>query len=213
MREVTRQRYRGAIDTASISILLTALGLSGASGLNAWLPLLMTGVLQRTGMVDVAPAWDAIGSTPVLIGLAIIFTLDFIGDKVAVIDHALHAIGTIAHPVAGVVLFDSQAGAEFPLIVSLLLGGGTAGSLHAARATARPIINGASAGIGAPVASAIEDLVSAILVIVAFALPLLAVLLIALLFFIFYKAARRAARLAKRGRAVDASAAPPRAPG
>lgn len=191
---------------------MTALGLSGASGLNAWLPLLMTGILQRTGVVDVAPAWDAIGSTPVLIGLAIIFTLDFIGDKVPLIDHALHAVGTIAHPVAGVVLFDSQAGAEFPLIVSLLLGGGTAGALHAARASARPVINTASAGSGAPVASAIEDFVSALLVVVAFALPLLAVLLIALLFFIFYKAARRAARLAKRGRSVDASAGPPRAP-
>lgn len=171
-------------------------------------------MLHRTGAVELTPEWDSLSNGWVLLSLGTIFVLDFIGDKVPLIDHALHAVGTVAHPVAGFVLFDSQSGAEVPTLVSIVAGGGTAGALHAARATARPIISGASAGAGAPVASFVEDVMSALLVLFAFVLPVLAVLMLIGLFFAFYRAARRAARLAKRGRAVDGTGpgAPPPPP-
>lgn len=170
------------IDGATLTVILSALGLSGATGLNAWLPLLLTAGLQRVGWVDLDPAWAQLGDTPVLLALGALFVLDFVGDKVPIVDHALHAAGIIVHPAAGTVLFDAQAGSDVSLLVSLVLGGGSAGLLHTARATARPAVSGATAGIGAPVMSALEDLAAVLLVIVAFLIPVVAgVVVIALI--------------------------------
>ena len=48
----------------------TALGLATAAGLNAWIPLLATGLLARyTGLIDLDDTWDVLEQTPVLIAL------------------------------------------------------------------------------------------------------------------------------------------------
>lgn len=172
----------GLIDGSTLTVILSALGLSGATGLNAWLPLLLTAVLQRVGWVELDPAWAGLGDTPVLLTLGALFILDFVGDKVPLVDHVLHAAGVVVHPAAGAVLFDAQAGGDVSLIVSLALGGGSAGLLHTARATARPAVSGATAGIGAPVMSLLEDFAAVLLVLVAFLIPLVAgIVVIALL--------------------------------
>jgi hypothetical protein len=181
-------------------VILSALGLSGASGLNAWLPLLLTAGLQRVGWVELDPTWAQLGDTPVLIALATLFVLDFIGDKVPIIDHALHAIGSVVHPAAGTILFDAQAGSDVSLLVSLVLGGGSAGVLHTARATARPAVSGSTAGIGAPIMSILEDFAAVLLVIVAFLLPVIAGLVVLLLLFGAVMAARHVRRLLKARR-------------
>ena len=162
-------------------MILSALGLSGATGLNAWLPLLLTAGLQRAGWVDLDPAWAQLGDTPVLLTLGALFVLDFVGDKVPVVDHALHAIGLVVHPAAGAALFDAQAGGEVSVIVSLVLGGGSAGLLHTARGTARPAVSGATAGIGAPVMSVLEDFAAVLLVLVAFLIPVVAGIVVILM--------------------------------
>jgi hypothetical protein len=155
-------------------VLLSALGLSGATGLNAWLPMVLTAALARAGWVDLDPAWAQLDSTPVMLALGALFILDFVGDKVPIVDHALHAAGTVVHPAAGTVLFDAHAGGDVSLLVSLVLGGGSAGVLHAARAVARPAVNGATAGIGAPAMSIVEDFAAFLLVLVAFLIPVIA---------------------------------------
>jgi hypothetical protein len=193
-------------------VVLSALGLSGASGLNAWLPLLLTGLLQRAGWVELDPAWADLSSTAVLLGLTALFALDFVGDKIPIVDHALHAVGSVIHPVSGAVLFDAQAGNDVPTIVALLAGGGSAGLLHAARATARPAVSGATAGIGAPVLSIVEDFASLLLVIVAFVLPIIAGLVVILLLVGAFLAVRRVRRFA-RTRAAPIGAPPDRRSG
>jgi uncharacterized protein DUF4126 len=79
----------------------TAFGLSGAAGLNAWIPLFATGLLDRTGAIDVAAPYDKLSSTWVLIVLAVLMVLDIVGDKVPVIDSIPHGAGAVVHPVAG----------------------------------------------------------------------------------------------------------------
>ncbi len=158
----------------------TAFGLSGAAGLNAWIPLFATGLLDRTGAIDIAAPYDKLSSTWVLIVLAALMVLDIIGDKVPVIDSVLHAAGTVVHPVAGAILFAGQAGLDnVPTAVSLASGALIAGTLHATRATARPVVTGTTAGVGNPVVSLVEDIGSIGLVIVAVVLPILALLLVA----------------------------------
>lgn len=183
------------IDGSTLTVILSALGLSGATGLNAWLPLLLTAGLQRVGWVDLDPAWAQLGDTPVLLALGALFILDFVGDKIPIVDHALHAAGAVVHPAAGTVLFDAQAGGDVSLIVSLILGGGSAGLLHGARATARPAVSGATAGIGAPVMSILEDFAATLLVLVAFLIPIFAGLVVIALLIGALLAARHVRRL------------------
>jgi Domain of unknown function (DUF4126) len=152
---------------------LTGLGLSGAAGLNAWLPAFAGALLTRLGVVELGEPFDELSKTPALIALGVLTAADFVGDKVPVVDHVLHAVGTVVAPVSGTVLFTGET--EASLVVSAVAGGSTAGAIHAARAALRPVATATTLGVANPVLSLIEDLASATLVLFAFVVPILAV--------------------------------------
>jgi Domain of unknown function (DUF4126) len=163
--------------------LLQAAGLSTAAGLNAYVPLLTVGLLARwTGLIHLSEPFDVLAHPLVLGALGVLALLDFIGDKIPVVDHALHAAGLLIHPAAGAVLFlaaASEAGAVHPLLAALaglVLAGGT----HTARAAARPVSTATTAGAANPVVSFFEDVVSLLLSLLAILLPLLACFLLLL---------------------------------
>ena len=167
------------VATAAGSVL-AAFGLSGAAGLNAWIPLLAAGLLDRAGQLQLAEPYDVIATTPGLLVIGTLFVLDFVGDKVPAIDHVLHAIGTVVHPASGAIVFagPTEAPTDIPSIVLFALGATVAGSLHATRATIRPASTTLTAGAGNPVLSLAEDVSSAVLSVVAVLAPLLGVLML-----------------------------------
>jgi len=164
------------VDLASVC---GAFGLSAAAGLNAWLPLFGAALAQRLDIVDLAQPFDDLSGTGALVALGVLTLADFVGDKIPAVDHVLHAVGTVVAPVSGAVLFTGQTGAEtdLPTLAAILLGGTTAESIHAGRATIRPLSTATTAGMGNPILSALEDVASLGLMVVAFALPVLALLL------------------------------------
>jgi hypothetical protein len=88
----------------------TALGLSTAAGLNAYIPLLTVGLLDRYADLIALPApWDKLGDPLVLGIVGVVGVADFIGDKVPIVDHVLHVIGTVVAPVVGGVLAFASA--------------------------------------------------------------------------------------------------------
>ena len=99
------------------------------------------------------------------------------------VDHVLHAVGTVVAPASGAILFTGQTGLEtdLPTLAAVLLGGVTAGSIHAGRSRVRPASTATTGGLGNPVLSFGEDVGSLILVVTAFVAPLLALLLVVLL--------------------------------
>jgi hypothetical protein len=167
------------LDTA-IGSLLAAFGLSGAAGLNAWLPLFASALLDRLDVVELAAPFDQLSSTAGLVLLALLTAADFVGDKIPLVDHVLHLLGTVVAPVSGAILFTGQTGLEtdLPTIAAVVLGAVTAGTIHAGRSTVRPVSTATTGGIGNPVLSLGEDAGSLLLVVIAFALPLLAVVLV-----------------------------------
>jgi hypothetical protein len=154
--------------------VLTGLGLSGAAGLNAWLPAFAGALLTRLGVVELGDPFDELSRTPALIVLGVLMTADFVGDKVPAVDHVLHLVGTVVAPVSGTVLFTGETDAS--VLVSAVAGGSTAGAIHAARAAIRPLSTAGTLGFGNPLLSLLEDLGSATLVLLAFVVPALAVL-------------------------------------
>jgi uncharacterized membrane protein len=185
------------MDVASaIGSVFAAVGLSGAAGLNAYLPLFIGGLLDRLDVVDLGEPFGALSSNWGLAVIAALLVADFAGDKIPGVDHALHIVGTVVHPVSGALLFVGQTGVdtEIPAAVAAILGAATAGTLHAGRAALRPASTATTAGFGNPLLSLGEDVASAILTVVAFALPLVAVVLVILLLAAVISAWRRLSR-------------------
>ena len=177
--------------------LLSAFGLSTAAGLNAYVPLLVVGVLARyTNLIQLSEPFNLLTHPLVLLVIAVLALLDFIGDKIPAVDHALHAAGLIIHPIAGAILFmsaNSATGSVNPLLAAIC-GLIIAGSTHTARATARPLATATTAGVANPVISFFEDVVSLILSVLAIVLPVLAfllVLLFAILLVVLFRRLRR----------------------
>ena len=85
----------------AVSAVLAAFGLSGAAGLNAWLPLFVSALLERLGVVDLAGPFDDFSSTAGLVVLGTLTVADFVGDKIPVVDTVLHGVGGVIAPVSG----------------------------------------------------------------------------------------------------------------
>lgn len=124
---------------------LGAFGLAAAAGLNATLPLLLIGVLARAGLVTLTPPFDALATTTSLVALSGLVLLELIADKVPGLDHSMHAILFPLSVTAGAILFGTQthavAGTDpgLQVVLSVLVGGGTAGVAHSLRAALRPV--------------------------------------------------------------------------
>ncbi len=188
--------------STAIGSVLAAFGLSGAAGLNPWLPLLVSAIRHRLDVVELGAPFDDLSGTGWLVALGALMALDFVGDKVPVVDHALHAVGTVIAPASGAVLFAGQTGLEtdVPSLVAIALGALTAGSIHLGRATARPASTAATGGVGNPVLSFAEDVGSGLLTAMAFLVPLLAVVLLVALTVAVVASWRRLSRLLPRAR-------------
>ena len=78
--------------------------------------------------------------------------------------------------------------------VGVLLGVVTAGIVHATKATARPVVNATTVGVGTPVVSAAEDAASLGMSLIAVFLPILVLVVLALFGWAAFAMFRRARR-------------------
>lgn len=188
-----------------IIALATGLGLATASGLNAYLPLLTIGIFARMGWIQLAEPFGFLTNIFVLLIIAALAALDFVGDKVPAVDSALHAGGLIISPIAGAILALASQGdlaTVSPLLVGIA-GVVAAGGTHAARATVRPVVTAATAGTGNSVVSAVEDGASLGLSVLAIILPIVALVVAAVGAIAVFLGFRRASQVWRRREAVN----------
>jgi hypothetical protein len=163
--------------------ILSGFGLASAAGLNAYIPLLTMGIMHRTGTITLAPGYDVIGSWPVLITVGILLIVEIVVDKIPGADHVNDVIQTFVRPTVGALMFSASAGslsyvpAWLPVVGGLVMAGG----VHTAKAAVRPVVNLTTFGLGAPVASVIEDVFATIMSLLAILLPILVILLVIVL--------------------------------
>lgn len=162
------------MDGSLPAVLLGALALAGAAGLNAWIPLLVCGIATRAGALELAEPFDELASTPALLATSAGLTIDFVGDKVPAVDSVVHAVGTVVNPVAGAVVAAGAAGADLPPWVALVAGALTAEGIHLGRASVRPLATTMTAGLGNPVVSLVEDLGSLAVALTVLVAPVVA---------------------------------------
>ncbi|MFI6761434.1 DUF4126 domain-containing protein [Micromonospora sp. NPDC050417] len=168
---------------------LTGTGLAASAGLNAYIPLLTMGLLSRfTGLIDLPSGWQWLSNGWVIAILIALLAVEFVADKVPVVDHVNDLVQTVVRPTAGGLVFSAGSSSETVTVtdpgtffssnqwVPIVTGVAIAFGVHAVKSAARPVINAGTAGIGAPVASTVEDVTSVVMSLVAIVLPVLVLL-------------------------------------
>ncbi|AQP48233.1 hypothetical protein BW730_12680 [Tessaracoccus aquimaris] len=112
-----------------------------ASGINAYATVLVLGLLGRFLGVDSVPA--GLERTDVLIVMGVLCVIEFVADKVPVVDSIWDVPSTVVRPVAGAVIGALMAGASGDLWTVTLasVGGITALVSHLAKASIRLAVN------------------------------------------------------------------------
>jgi hypothetical protein len=212
---------------------LTGIGLSASAGLNAYIPLLAVGLLGRyTKLIELPHSWHWLSNGWVIAILVVLLAIEVVADKVPVVDHVNDVVHTVIRPTAGGLSFGAASESQTVTVsnpgsffshhqwVPIAAGALIALSVHGVKATARPVINVSTLGVGAPVASTIEDVFSTVMSLVAIVLPFLIIVFVAAIAWFFAWARRRrrrrkaekAARRAARNTPVPLAPPPPVAP-
>lgn len=183
---------------------LTGLGLSTAAGLNAYIPLLVVGLLANfTDQVRLPQEFAWLSNGWVLGIIGVLLLAEFVLDKVPVVDSVNDMIQTVVRPASGGVVFSAtEAAARLdgstwmthnPWL-SWVLGIAIALAVHTVKATTRPVVNATTAGVGAPVVSTVEDAGALGISLVAIFLPVLVIVVVAGLALFAWWATRRIRR-------------------
>jgi len=185
--------------------ILAAFGLSASAGLNAYIPLLVIGLLARyTDLIELGTPWDTLTSWWVL-GLLIALSLvEFFADKVPAVNHVNDIIQTIVRPVAGAIVFAASAKVitDVHPVLALAAGVLVAGGVHAVKAVAvRPAVTATTGGVGNVPVSMAEDLLATILSIISVVVPIILIFIFILItawvvYFLWHRANRHRLRQA-----------------
>ena len=188
----------------------TPFGLAFASGLNAYLPLLAFAVSVRwLHLYKVNPSFSFITQIWFMVVLAILTILDFVADKIPLIDHVWNAIHTVVRPIAGA-LVAVAAGSHFVsgthitakssdaasrtdlaasilpitgvglLIILLLIGAVLAALSHTTKSTTRLVSTITTAGFLNIVLSFVEDVLVLIAILLSLFIPIVMFVLLVL---------------------------------
>ena len=169
----------------AITSLFSAFGLSASAGLNAYMPLLIVALAARfTDWFKLAPPFDALTSPWAIGVLVILLVIEFFADKAPAVNHLNDAIQTFVRPAAGAILFaaSTQTAIDVHPVFMIILGLLVAGSVHTAKsAIVRPAVTATTGGIANTPVSILEDIIAAVVSILAVVLPVVISALIFLL--------------------------------
>jgi hypothetical protein len=157
--------------------VLAAFGLSASAGLNAYIPLLVIGLVARyTELIQLSSPWDALTSWWILGILLILSLVEFFADKLPAVNHVNDAIQTFVRPVAGAIVFAASANVitDIHPILALACGVLVAGGVHAVKSAAvRPAVTATTGGAANVPVSIAEDILATFLSVLAVIVPIL----------------------------------------
>jgi hypothetical protein len=177
--------------------VFSAFGLSASAGLNAYIPLLVIGVVAHyTDWITLNDPWDLLANPWVLIVLGLLVIIEMLADKVPAVNHINDLIQTVVRPVAGAIAFAASAKVitDINPVLALISGLLVAGSVHAVKAGAvRPAVTATTGGTGNVPVSIAEDIISTVMSILAIVIPVMVavILVLAIVLFFWWRERRR----------------------
>lgn len=155
--------------------VFSAFGLSASAGLNAYIPLLTLALLSRfTNLLSLTQPWDTLSNWWIIGLLVVLSIIEFFADKIPAINHVNDVIHTVVRPAAGAIAFAASANlvTEVNPVFSLALGLFVAGGVHATKAgLLRPAVTATTGGAGNVFVSVAEDILAAVVSILAIVIP------------------------------------------
>jgi hypothetical protein len=164
-----------------ISTLAFAMGSAWVSGVNLYAAVATLGLLGRFAGLRLPGELVVVTSWWVIATACALYAVEFLADKIPLVDSAWDAIHTFIRVPAGAVLAAASFG-DFDATVqaiAFLLGGGLALSSHGTKATARAAINTSPEPVSNIAASLIEDVVAIGSTLLAAYHPILLLVLVA----------------------------------
>jgi hypothetical protein len=179
--------------------IMTAFGLSASAGLNAYIPLMVVGVIAHyTSWIKLNPPYDILANAWVLIVIGILLIVEMLADKIPAVNHFNDIIQTGIRPAAGAIIFAASAHALTNVhpVIAIICGLLVAGSVHVVKSAAiRPVVTATTGGTANIPVSIAEDVFATGLSILSIVIPVLvAVILIisvALIIWWFWRRAQR----------------------
>ena len=179
--------------------IFSAFGLSASAGLNAYIPLLVVGVLAHyTDLIKLNQPYDLLANPWILILVSVLLIIEMLADKVPAVNHINDIIQTIFRPAAGAIVFAASTNAVGGMnpVLALALGLLVSGSVHTVKSAAvRPAITAATGGTANVPVSIAEDVISTVLSILSVVIPILVgvflVLLVSLIIWWIWRRANR----------------------
>ena len=185
-----------ALSAAAFGVVLAA-----TAGLRAFLPVFSASLMAWMTDLPLPDdlAWLEKPQTVLIFGVATL--LEILGDKIAIVDHALDSVQVLTKPVLAVLAatpFLYQLAPEYSVGIGILLGAPLALGVHSAKATARLGSTATTGGVGNPLLSVGEDVAAVASILLGWVAPFLALALMAVTIFFI---ARLALRVRRRRRA------------
>jgi len=173
--------------------IFTAFGLSASAGLNAYIPLLVVGLIGHyfPNMMKLNQPWDTLANPWIILMLCVLVIIEMLADKIPAVNHINDLIQTFIRPAAGAIAFAASANVVSDVHPVLALAAGLliSGTVHLTKAgVVRPAVTATTGGTGNVPVSIAEDVTSTVLSIVAVIVPVLVgTLLIVLASFIVWR--------------------------
>jgi hypothetical protein len=114
-----------------------------AAGVNVYATVALIGLSVRFGWVALPSQYEAFGS-PVVIGIAVcMYLVEFVADKVPLVDTIWDLVHTAVRPVGGALIAVTALGEASPGVTAAaaLLGGTVAASSHLTKTSTRAVAN------------------------------------------------------------------------
>jgi hypothetical protein len=171
--------------------------LSASAGLNAYIPLLVVGVIAHyTNWIKLTPPYDLLANPWILILVSLLLIIEMLVDKIPAVNHINDIIQTVFRPAAGAIVFAASAHVLTGISPLLALACGllVAGSVHTVKSAAiRPAVTATTGGAANIPVSIAEDGVATVLSILSIIIPVLVgiilIILIALIIWWFWRRA------------------------
>jgi len=147
-----------------VEALALSMGGAWASGVNLYGTVVVLGMMNNLGLFDLPPDLQILGSWWVLALAAFLYLIEFVADKIPIVDSVWDAIHTFIRIPAGALLaagamsgLDVGMGEEAQTAISLLVGGTIAAGSHFTKAGSRAAINTSPEPVSNSIASLAED--------------------------------------------------------
>lgn len=168
-----------------ISVCL-GIGLSASAGFRVFVPLLILSIAGYFEWIPLHADWQWAGSLTAIIVLGVASIIELGAYFIPYVDNLLDTISIPLATAAGTLVMFTVLGDVDPIYswtLAIIAGGGTAATIAGTTSAARATSTTITAGIGNPIISFIEAILSVFLSILSIIAPIIAVIAVILTFF------------------------------